>query len=189
MTSAYSTTFYNLVAPFYNLSVGWAYLDGRKMLREYLRSFPAGSLLEIGCGTGSNIAFIPEHFNVTALEPSRGMYKRARRRFPQQHIVNTSLSEFTTDKQYDIILLSHVVSVVRDPGQILGELSKRLAPHGKVIVMNHFGKKPNWLLTSMLKVISLYPNEEPHWDQFGLNVISRKNYGFNKHLSFIVLGK
>jgi hypothetical protein len=49
--------------------------------RRELLAHASGNILEIGFGTGLNLPYYPPHVRkVTTVDPSVGMYRRARRR-------------------------------------------------------------------------------------------------------------
>ena len=48
------------------------------------------------------------------------------------------------DQEFDYVMLSHVIAVVDDPGQLLNEVFRVLKPQGRVFILNHF-TPDNWL--------------------------------------------
>lgn len=71
---------YNRIAPFYN-AMEW--ISERSGFQEWRKTLwaqvPAGRVLEVGVGTGKNIAYYPAGAQVTAIDLSEQMLARARR--------------------------------------------------------------------------------------------------------------
>lgn len=58
-----------------------------KVLRRVLTSLEAGHVVELGCGTGKNTAWLAERYpRVTALDLSEAMLDKARARVPHGHV-------------------------------------------------------------------------------------------------------
>ena len=111
--------------------------------RELLWSGVRGKeILEVGVGTGKNIPFYPAAAQVTAIDLSPGMLKRARER-ANQWSGNLRLLEMDvedlrfSDHSFDAVVGSFVFCSVPDPISGLREIRRVLRPEGTLHLLEH----------------------------------------------------
>ena len=97
------------------LSRSWAYQSfwhaiggderNRVLLREYIRPAPGDRVLDIGCGPGTMVPYLPGTEYV-GLDVSAEYIERARRRFPQARFVRQGVGEYdlVEPNYFDIVL-------------------------------------------------------------------------------------
>jgi SAM-dependent methyltransferase len=74
----------------------------------------AQSLLELGCGTGSLLAHLPEIRSLTGLDRSPEMLAVARQKVPRARLVEADMSCFSLDERFEVVAcifdsLNHVL--------------------------------------------------------------------------------
>ncbi|WP_299565179.1 class I SAM-dependent methyltransferase [uncultured Mycolicibacterium sp.] len=130
----------------------WTLLSGhepaamRRLRRENLAGL-AGSVLEVGAGTGTNFAHYPTTVtNVVALEPERRLAARATEAAvtaPVPVLVTTAAIEDLPDgniaatAQFDAVVCSLVLCSVDDPAAVLRRLFELLRPGGELRFAEH----------------------------------------------------
>ncbi len=111
--------------------------------RERLWSLVNGpEVLEVGVGTGKNIAFYPEGVRVTGVDLTPGMLDRARKRAA---ILNREVTLLLGDAQnldlpgasFDSVVATFVFCSVSDPVLGLRELGRVVKPDGQIFLMEH----------------------------------------------------
>ncbi len=111
--------------------------------RRQLLSHVEGTVLEIGFGTGLNLPHYPAHTRqITAVDPSEGMNKRAQKRIKQAGIAvaqNQLRSEALPfgDKSFDCIVSTFTLCSVTDAPQAMQEVFRVLKPEGKFLFLEH----------------------------------------------------
>jgi SAM-dependent methyltransferase len=92
-------------------------------------------ILEVGCGTGSNLAMLRQYGTVDAIEPDGPARALAERRSGIA-IQGGFLPEGVTlqDGRYDMIVLLDVLEHIPDDAGTLAFLSSKLAPGGKLLL-------------------------------------------------------
>lgn len=116
----------------------WWFAGRRAIVTALLRRFaPAGTqrLLEIGCGTGSNLAMLQRFGTVDAVEPDDGARAIAAARSGiairggfMPHGVDLP------DAAYDVITLLDVLEHIDDDSGTLALLRRKLAPGGRLLL-------------------------------------------------------
>ncbi|HEU5294660.1 MAG TPA: class I SAM-dependent methyltransferase [Burkholderiaceae bacterium] len=102
-----------------------------------------GRVVEIGFGTGLNLAHYPSSVqSVVAVEPSGGMRSRARARiasarFPVEVIGGTAERMPLADAGFDTAVSTLTLCTVADPARVLAELRRVLRPDGRLLLMEH----------------------------------------------------
>ena len=116
-------------------------LDNRLMLEWYPQRVVAmasgPSMLELGLGHGFSTAYFAQHFApYRVIDGSAEMIERFRSRFalPQVDIVESWFEKFDTDARYHNIAMGFVLEHIDDPGLILRQYLRFLAPGGSVFV-------------------------------------------------------
>jgi SAM-dependent methyltransferase len=116
----------------------WWFVGRRKIIRALIERFRPKpgrlAVLEVGCGTGSNIALLQEFGTVDAIEPDD--HARA---FSEQrtgiaikggYLPNVPLE----DGRYDLIVLLDVLEHIPDDHGALVALKTKLAPGGRLLL-------------------------------------------------------
>jgi ubiquinone/menaquinone biosynthesis C-methylase UbiE len=101
-----------------------------RALREVLGTLNFHSVLELGCGTGKNTAWLAQHANVTALDFSEEMMEHAKKR-TYRHAVNFHQADLTKDwnlpsQQFDLITTSLVLEHIENLDFIFEQAAKVL---------------------------------------------------------------
>jgi SAM-dependent methyltransferase len=102
-----------------------------------------GRVLEIGAGTGFNFAHYPPEVNeIVAVEPSRGMLKRAEHRAAELRrsvqIVEAAAESLPfEDASFDTVVSTLVLCTVEDQVRALAEIRRLLKPGGRLLFIEH----------------------------------------------------
>ena len=111
--------------------------------REKLRTGIKGErALEVGVGTGKNLAYYPQDVRITAIDLSPRMLERARKRANKSNI-KVDLQEMDvqhlnfSDHSFDTIFTTFVFCSVPDPVAGLQELRRVCKPNGKLLLLEH----------------------------------------------------
>ncbi len=119
--------------------------DNRRELVRGLR----GTLLEIGAGTGLNLALYERGIRVIAVEPEPNMARTAAERAPRASASATVLRGVAEalpfrDDAFDAVVACYVLCSVDDPPRALAELRRVLRPGGEVRVYEHVRSREPW---------------------------------------------
>jgi 2-polyprenyl-3-methyl-5-hydroxy-6-metoxy-1,4-benzoquinol methylase len=115
-------------------------LRRKKNLVNKVTGSGAGTLLDIGCGTGYFAAFMKDSgWNVTGLEVNETARSFAKEKFNLEVINENKLPEIE-ENHFDCITLWHVFEHLFDPVKYLSEIRRLLKPGGMcIIAMPNFG--------------------------------------------------
>jgi len=112
--------------------------------RRALLADVAGEVLEIGAGTGANLAHYPAALGrLVVTEPDRHMRARLQARAaepgaPELGIVDAHAESLPfADASFDVVVGTLVLCSVRDPVASLAELRRVLRPGGRLVYFEH----------------------------------------------------
>ena len=111
--------------------------------RRELLSQAAGKVLEIGFGTGLNLAHYPNHVRkITAVDPHLGMHRLAQKRIREasvevdHHFLSSERLPFA-DGSFDCVVSTFTLCSIEDVYQALGEVQRVLAAGGRFLFLEH----------------------------------------------------
>ncbi len=116
----------------------WWFVARRKIigaLLDRLNLTAPAEILEVGCGTGGNIALLKRYGAVTCVELDKIAAKMARDRNLAPVLYGKlpdELPEFS--RQFDVVTLFDVIEHVKDDGASLQVLSSMLNPGGRIVL-------------------------------------------------------
>ncbi len=146
---------WNRTARHYDRMMAIAERLGMRKWRSLLWSKVGSSrVLEIGVGTGNNFPYYPADAQITAVDFSEEMLKRAQNR-ASRHKVKVDLQQMDAqnlefaDNTFDTVVASVVFCSVPDPIRGIREVERVLKPGGKAVLLEQdFGSNPfsRWLV-------------------------------------------
>lgn len=128
---------YNRTSMFYDYMDIMLKDDSRKNLIQQAR----GKVLEVGVGTGKNLKFYSPDYEVTGIDFSPGMLKKAAVR--AEGMANVRLLEMDVqelqfpDNYFDTIVAACVFCSVPDPVKGLQEMRRVCKPDGRLLFLEH----------------------------------------------------
>lgn len=145
--------YYRWHAPVYDLT-RWTFLFGRKRLIEnVLHQYHPETILEIGCGTGSNLRRIGKtapNINLFGIDASAAMLNRCRKKLEQAATGATLRCQrydetLAPEPKPDVILFSYSLSMI-NPGwkNVLDLAFRDLRPGGLIAVVDFHDAPAEW---------------------------------------------
>lgn len=102
----------------------------------YLKSFPKGRLLDVGCGNGFFLYQMKKlGWEVVGVEPDGDAVKVAHEKYGLEVFQGTLEDINFPENSFDVITMNHVIEHVPDPFSTLKECKRVLKPGGKVVVI------------------------------------------------------
>lgn len=113
------------------------------------RAPPGTRVLDVGCGTGAFAdgwaAIHGPDQNITLLDPSREMLRRARgtlaRRGLEGQTAQCMLEDFNDERTFDCLLAAHIIEHAPDPKDPLFKMRNLIGPGGRLWLIV---SKPHW---------------------------------------------
>jgi phosphatidylethanolamine/phosphatidyl-N-methylethanolamine N-methyltransferase len=150
---------YDKLAKVYDLFFGPTLHPGRLRAIERMNIQPGERVLEVGVGTGINLALYPREASVTGIDFSSSMLEKARERAARKNAAPVRLLQMDAadvkfaDDSFDIVYAPYLISVVPDPVKVAQEMRRVCRPGGRIIFLNHF-LSPNPILSRLERLIS-----------------------------------
>ena len=117
-----------------------------------------GKVLEVGVGTGANLAYYPSEAEVTGIDFSSGMLKKAREKLEELEnrktieLVEMDAQELEfPDDSFDFIISTCVYCSVPDPVKGFQEMRRVCKPEGKILMLEHM-RSDNPVMGSLMDV-------------------------------------
>ena len=127
------------------------YLLGRDEMLNQIASRPAGSVLEVGCGTARNLRVLDckaPHHALYGLDASLAMLATAREKLEQTGCTErvrlaqglaqdlNPKAQFGVDTSFDVIFFSYVLSMIPGWDEALEAALAHLAPDGRLYIVD-----------------------------------------------------
>ncbi|MCC5894040.1 MAG: class I SAM-dependent methyltransferase [Alkalibacterium sp.] len=150
---------YNRISPVYEAMDKMMKDKWRRELLENVH----GQVLEVGIGTGVNLAFYPEGIHLTGIDFSPGMLNKARKKVEtlqlpyQVDLIEMDIQEMDfPDHSFDYVVATCVFCSVPDPIKGLRELGRVCKPDGKIIMLEHM-RSDNKVAGKLMDIINPLP--------------------------------
>jgi phosphatidylethanolamine/phosphatidyl-N-methylethanolamine N-methyltransferase len=192
---------YALWSPFYDLMVrgfaGWR----RRSLE--LADLQAGErVLIVGAGTGSDLQFIDPGPRITAIDVTKAMLQRLRRRARRRgltvdaQVMDGQAMDFA-DGSFDVVILHLILAVIPDPARCARESARVLRSGGRVVIMDKFiaddRRPPMALLLAnpLLRLLGTNANRKlgPILEGTGLRIVRQEPAGLGGLFKIALLRK
>lgn len=144
---------YERISPIYDLLFDKIFHPGRVQAIKELGLQPNDHVLEVGIGTGLNLPLYPHHCQVTGVDLSEPMLRKAEEKVQELRLTNVSLRVMDAqdlqfpDNHFDHVLAAYTISVVPDPVRTLLEIKRVCRPSGRIVILNHFQSENKFLGT------------------------------------------
>ena len=115
----------------------WWWAGRRKLLQLLLTDVKAGSILDIGCGTGQTMTFLRKIFpksHLVGVDPAAAAVRYAKSRGHKEVIRSTAEKLPFPSGSFDVVLFLDVLEHIPHDDQALSEAYRVLKPGGTVII-------------------------------------------------------
>lgn len=135
---------YDVQSVFYDVTFGRLV---RRRIERAIRHMNIGEtdcVLDLGIGTGASLNYYPNRGRIFGVDLSNGMLRQCRKKMREMGLRHASVFQGNAlqlpfaDDTFDHIFISHVISVVSDPCQLVKEAQRVAKPGARIVIVNHF---------------------------------------------------
>ena len=105
-------------------------LDATKEITSFLSKINPSKILDFGCGPGWILSSLDDNWEKHGIEISKFVSKTA----SKYAKIHTGLIETFKEKDFDVIIMNHVIEHLSDPVSVIKEIYSILKPGGKLII-------------------------------------------------------
>src|SRR5256714_14239397 len=104
------------------------------MAIAHMNLTPTDRVLDLGIGTGVSLNFYPQFGRVVGVDLSSGMLRQCRKKIAERGLSHATVFQSDAmrlpfaDDTFDHVFISHVISVVSDPYQLVREAQRGARP-------------------------------------------------------------
>lgn len=144
MQEASTKKIYDVHSMFYDATFGRLVKRRIERAINHMNIQSTDRVLDLGIGTGASLGFYPPRGKIIGVDLSSGMLREARKKIREQNIGNATVFQADAlhlpfaDDTFDHVFISHVISVVSDPYQLVREAQRVLKPNARIVIVNHF---------------------------------------------------
>lgn len=160
------------------------------MIRSFQPFFVQGNLLEMGSFEGEfTKKLLPLFDDITCIEASSDAIGTSKSHLPETvKIINSTFEDFSTDKQYDNIIITHVLEHLDDPVLVLKKIKDELlSENGRLFITCPNANAPSRQIAVKMGLIehnsAVTPAEHEHGHRitYSLDTLERdiKRSGLN----------
>jgi len=124
-------------SPWYDLGTAALEAVVFRRLRSHLLKAAAGRVLDVAAGSGLNLVHYPRHLDVTAVDLSLGMIRRARNRGAFKIAVMDAEHLAFQDGSFDTVVSTLATCTFPNPVEALREMRRVCRPGGTVLLLEH----------------------------------------------------
>ncbi len=135
---------YDSYSGVYDLLFNSVLQPGRERAVHSLGIEPGDRVLEVGVGTGLSLPYYPSYCEVTGIDLSAAMLKRAEERARELGMRRARLLRMGAERMslpdacFDRVQATYLLSTVPEPAKVLSEIWRVCRPGGTVGILNHF---------------------------------------------------
>ena len=150
---------YAILSPYYEFLFDKVFYPGRVAAIDLLEINPGDRVLEVGVGTGLNLPLYSRDCDVTGVDISEEMLRKAEERVRTLNMSKTKLMVMDASKLdfpdncFDRVIATYVISAVPDPVKTLLEMRRVCKPSGHLVILNHF-KSENPIIGMFEKLLA-----------------------------------
>lgn len=136
---------YNVQSGIYDATFGR--LVRRRIAKaiEHMSIADGDRVLDLGVGTGASLGFYPaDRGRVVGVDLSDGMLRECRKKMAERGMTHATVFQADAlrlpfaDDSFDHVFISHVITVVSDPVQLIREAQRVAKPDARIVIVNHF---------------------------------------------------
>lgn len=135
---------YGPLTPIYDVVCGAMLQPGRRRAIAHLAPAETDTILEVGVGTGLDLNAYRSRCRVVAIDLSRAMMERAKKRRdgaigPQVDFLQMDAARLAfPDASFDGVYVPYTINCVPDPIAVGRELVRVCRRGGRIVMLNHF---------------------------------------------------
>jgi len=192
---------YSLWSPFYDILVR-GFVGWRRRSLELVDLQAGERVLIVGAGTGSDLQFIDPGPKITAIDVTKAMLRKLRRRARRRgltvdaQVMDGQAMDFA-DGSFDVVILHLILAVIPDPIRCARESARVLRPGGRIVIMDKFvaddGRPPLLLrvVNPLLKLLGTNVNRKlgPILEGTALRIVRQEPAGLGGFFKIVLLRK
>jgi phosphatidylethanolamine/phosphatidyl-N-methylethanolamine N-methyltransferase len=144
MQEASTKKIYDIHSMFYDATFGRLVKRRIEGAIKHMNIGATDLVLDLGIGTGASLGFYPRQGRIVGVDLSSGMLREARKKIREQDLQHATVFQADAlhlpfeDNTFDHVFISHVISVVSDPCQLVREAQRVAKSGARIVIVNHF---------------------------------------------------
>ena len=144
MQEASTKKIYDVHSVFYDATFGRLVRKRIERAISHMNVQDTDRVLDLGIGTGVSLNYYPNKGRIFGIDLSSGMLREARKKIRERGLDHASVLQGDAmhlpfgDDTFDHVFISHVISVVSDPFNLVREAQRVAKPGARIVIVNHF---------------------------------------------------